>query len=218
MNKVTIWAYCMHSLPFRLEDCTHLITSARLNQLRRFRPDDQLRSLCGDLLVLKALSAHVPMVPSTPLQYAVSEHGKPFLPDFPNFHFNVSHSGNWVLCAAGDRSIGIDIQQERPVKPSLFRVLSPQEQSFLNTLSASEQQSSFFDLWCLKEAYCKATGLGLRIPLHSFTVSLHPTAVSDGTYRIKNILFSDQEYHVGLCVKGPDMPETELRVVSYIKL
>ena len=52
MDKVTIWAYSIHSDVLRLEDYAHLIAPARLQQLRRFRPDDQLRSLCGDLLVL----------------------------------------------------------------------------------------------------------------------------------------------------------------------
>lgn len=216
MDKVTIWAYSIYSDVLRLEDYAHLIAPARLQQLRRFRPDDQLRSLCGDLLVLKALAACA-LIPPTPLQYAVSEHGKPFLPEFPGFHFNVSHSGDWVLCATGHVPVGIDIQQERPVKPSLFRALAPQEQAFLHTLSDTELQSAFFDLWCLKEAYCKATGMGLQVPLHSFTVSLRPTAVSDASYCLKSIPFPVSEYHVGLCVKGPEVPQTELHIVSHIK-
>lgn len=216
MKKVTIWAYHIHSDSLSLQDYSHLIAPTRLNQVKRFRPDDQLRSLCGDLLVLKALTEHTP-TPPTPLQYATTEQGKPFLPDFPDFHFNVSHSGDWVLCAAGDLPLGIDIQQERPVKPALLRALSPQEQAFLNTLSVTERQSAFFELWCLKEAYCKATGLGLRIPLHSFTVSLQPTAVSDTRYRVKRISFSAAEYHVGLCVKGLAIPQIELHTVAHIE-
>lgn len=216
MDKVTIWAYSIHRDVLRLEDYAHLIAPARLQQLRRFRPDDQLRSLCGDLLVLKALTACA-LIPPTPLQYAVSEHGKPFLPDFPDFHFNVSHSGNWVICATGHVPVGIDIQQERPVKPALFRALSSHEQAFLHTLPDRKRQAAFFDLWCLKEAYCKATGMGLLVPLRSFTVSLRPTAVSDASYCLKSIPFPVSEYHVGLCVKGPEVPQTELHIVSHIK-
>ena len=217
MNKVTILAYHIRRDSLQLEDYAHLIAPARLNQLKRFRPDDQLRSLCGDLLVLNALKGQI-AEPPLPLQYAVIENGKPYLPGFPYFHFNVSHSGNWVLCASGSQPIGIDIQQERPIKPALLRrALSSQEQAFLNTTSTAKRLSTFFDLWCLKEAYCKATGLGLMLPLNSFTVSLSPASISDKAYCVSPVPFSRPNYHVGLCIKGHEVPQIELNILTHIK-
>ena len=217
MDTVTILAYNILSCMLHPEDCSGLIAPSRLAQIKRFRPDDQRRSLCGDLLIRKAFLEHA-RAPALPLQYDVSENGKPFLSNFPDFHFNVSHSGNWVLCATGTLPMGIDIQQERPIKSALLRrALSSQEQLFLKTVPTAKQLSTFFDMWCLKEAYCKATGLGLRIPLPSFTVTLQPTTVSDSSYRVNLIPFPAENYHVGLCVKDFSVPKFELHIVTGIK-
>lgn len=217
MQRVTVLAYSIHNCPLQLADCIGLISPARLEQVRRFRPADQLRSLCGDLLVRKALENYTPAPPLL-LSYTTTEHGKPFLPAFPHFHFNVSHSGDWVLCATASRPVGIDIQQERPFKPALpRRVLSDREQMFWNAVPAEKRSSAFFDLWCLKEAYCKATGLGLTKPLDSFSISLDPLSISDDGYSVSLISFPDPGYHVGLCIAGSDTPEEELRIVTSIK-
>lgn len=217
MNHVTILAYNIRNAPISFEDCAALIAPERLAQIRRFRPDDQLRSLCGDLLLLKLLT-NQPHAPSLPLHCAKTEYGKPYLPALPDVHYNLSHSGDWVLCAVGDFPLGIDIQQERPVKPALFRrALSDEEQVFLNALPDQTRLSAFFDLWCLKEAYCKATGLGLRLPLHSFTVSLSPITVSDHDHQVKLLSFPAQGYHAGLCVKGPSIPDAIIRIITQIK-
>ena len=217
MQRVTILAYSIHNCPLQLADCIGLIAPARLEQVSRFRPTDQLRSLCGDLLVRMALANYTP-VPPLPLSYATTEQGKPFLPAFPRFHFNVSHSGDWVLCATASRPVGIDIQQERPFKPALpRRVLSEQEQVLWNTVATENQPSVFFDLWCLKEAYCKATGLGLKQPLDSFSIFLEPVSISDDAYCVTLISFPEAGYHVGLCLEGSDTPEVDLRIITRIK-
>ena len=217
MQRVTVLAYSIHNCPLQLADCIGLIAPARLEQVSRFRPADQLRSLCGDLLVRMARANYTP-APPLPLSYATTEQGKPFLPAFPRFHFNVSHSGDWVLCATASRPVGIDIQQERPFRPALpRRALSDREQAFWNTITAEKQSSAFFDLWCLKEAYCKATGLGLTKPLDSFSISLDPLSISDDGYSVSLISFPNPSYHVGLCIAGSDTPEVELRIVTSIK-
>lgn len=82
---------------------------------------------------------------------AKTELGKPYFADCPDMHFNLSHSGDYVVCAISDEEIGVDIQKwKEPVKESMEkRVLHEKEQGF------------FFDIWAAKEAYCKCTGEGL---------------------------------------------------------
>lgn len=215
MSNVTIRALRVKNAPLHLEDYQDRIALPRLQQLSSFRPQDQTRSLCGDLLVLEALKAY-----GNPcsLQYAKTELGKPYLPDIPDFHFNVSHSGSWVLCATGCTPLGIDIQQERPVKPAVLqRVLSEEEKRFFDSLRNLKRQSAFFDLWCLKEAYCKATGMGLHIPFRSFSLTLCPPTISDPAYQVMRIPFPEAEYHVGLCIHGTTLPETSLELVDEIR-
>lgn len=211
MSDVTIRALNVKNAPLHLEDYQDRIALPRLQQISRFRPEDQIRSLCGDLLVLEGLKAYGTTLP---LQYARTEFGKPYLPDAPDFHFNISHSGSWVLCATGCTTLGIDIQQERLVKPAILQwVLSDQEKLFFDSLGASERQSAFFDLWCLKEAYCKATAMGLHTPFRTFSISLCPPTISDPAYQVMRIPFPDPKYHVGLCIYGTTLPQISLELV-----
>ena len=84
--------------------------------------------------------------------------GKPFLPGFP---FNLSHSGDWSVCAVGPAELGVDLQAERPLRRDLSRRFAPEEREWLQGLPEKGRPGAFFDLWAVKEAVLKATGQGL---------------------------------------------------------
>lgn len=73
-----------------------------------------------------------------------------------------------MVCAVGAVPLGVDIQVERPVRPAVFRALSAAEQAELDGLAERERLPAFFDVWCLKEAYTKAIGLGLQARFRDF--------------------------------------------------
>lgn len=75
--------------------------------------------------------------------------GKPFFPDYPDIHFSISHSKNFVICALSDNDVGVDVQFERRVSPLLEKRVCDQSE-----LSVA----SFFSLWSLKESYIKLIG------------------------------------------------------------
>ncbi len=92
--------------------------------------------------------------------------------------FNISHShGLAVLAFARNREIGIDLE---PIRPEFAgeeiaeRYFSAQELAELRALPAALRPEGFFLCWTRKEAYVKARGLGLQVPLDSFSVSLTP--------------------------------------------
>ena len=95
-----------------------------------------------------------------------------------SIQFSVSHSGRMALLAfAAGRHIGIDLEFIRPTIAALEiaeRYFSPQEVIELRALPGSRLAEAFFLCWTRKEAYVKAKGEGLHIPLDSFTVSLTP--------------------------------------------
>ena len=98
-------------------------------------------------------------------------HGKPYLIDYPDFHFSMSYSDTLVLCAAGKLGIGADIEQMRDVNPNDYREhLSTAEYYPMAALAAAEQRQRFFELWTLKESYIKMTGEGVHRPLDSFSM------------------------------------------------
>nr|WP_244491575.1 4'-phosphopantetheinyl transferase superfamily protein [Paenibacillus jamilae] len=91
----------------------------------------------------------------------------------PAFHFNVSHSGKWVVCAIDDHPLGIDIEQLRPIDFEVGRVcFSDTEYDALMHQDAESRLSYFYDLWTLKESFVKAEGQGLTLPLKSFSFEL----------------------------------------------
>ncbi len=48
------------------------------------------------------------------ISFSVQEYGKPYIPALPDMHFNISHSGRWIVCAVDSKPIGIDIEKMKP--------------------------------------------------------------------------------------------------------
>jgi len=92
--------------------------------------------------------------------------------------FNVSHSGGIALFAfSRGREVGVDVEHVRrdfDVEAIANRFFSAHEQAQLAALPAEERVDAFFRCWTRKEAYIKATGDGLSLPLSQFDVSLEP--------------------------------------------
>lgn len=87
--------------------------------------------------------------------------GKPYFPSFPGLHFNLSHSGSWVLCAVSQAPVGVDIEGIRPRGPSLPRY-ALSEKEYAQFRRMGEDWPAFYSLWTRKEAWCKYTGQGLK--------------------------------------------------------
>lgn len=110
------------------------------------------------------------------IRFNYAPHGKPSIITKQKLSFNLSHSGGLALYAfADDRELGVDIEQ--------FRVMSDLEQvarhffskgevEDLFSLPEEERPAAFFRCWTRKEAFVKALGDGLSLPLDSFRVSI----------------------------------------------
>lgn len=100
------------------------------------------------------------------------EHGKPFFPQHPDFHFNISHSGSLALCVLDSAPVGADIQVVRPPRrPALLgEVCNPEQRDWLRR--QGDTPEAFTLLWSMKESRCKWSGTGLRRPISSIPVPL----------------------------------------------
>jgi len=115
------------------------------------------------------------------LQFQYGAHGKPALRSEKgesSIRFNLSHSrGLAVYAFARNRELGIDLE---PIRPEFAgeaiaeRHFSPQELEEWHRLTPGLRAEAFFLCWTRKEAYVKARGEGLQIPLASFSVTLTP--------------------------------------------
>jgi len=135
----------------------------------RFAADKQ-RSLIGDLIVRKFYAKEL-KVDAFLLEFDTNEHEKPFLKNYPKAHFNISHSGEYVVVAFSDCPVGIDIEKNKGNRLKVARRFFTREE--LDDLFAfaeeKEQIEYFYQLWTLKESYMKMIGKGISMSLSSFS-------------------------------------------------
>ena len=144
-------------------------------------------SLLARRLTARALESYLGHKPS-PEELACetrTPEGKPYFQDFPDFHYNISHSGRYVVCGVicggkDPQPIGIDIQ-EIPTNPEKVlkiadHFFSDEEKESLRALVRGGDSSSalllFCRYWTARESYMKLTGRGLAEPFNSFRPDL----------------------------------------------
>ena len=129
------------------------------------------------------------------------DRGKPWFPERPERHFNLSHSGPYALCALGDAPVGADVEQVRPRRPFLpEKALSPEEFSWFQTLGG--RWEDFYTLWTLKEAKVKCLGSGLDRPAREIAV---PLLSPGGTGTLEGLTFTSYAgpgWRAALCSPG----------------
>ncbi len=142
--------------------------------------NDRNRFVVARGLLRELLGGYLQRAPSS-VEFSYGQHGKPSLAGrdaASGLSFNLSHSAGLVAYAfARERNLGIDVEHLRPDSASddiAARYFSAHEVNDLRTLPPEARVQGFFDCWTRKEAYLKATGMGLQIPLDSFAVSLLP--------------------------------------------
>lgn len=162
-------------------------------------------SLTGDLLLNKIVRSLFPDA-DFPLIRETAPGGKPYLPAYPELHFSLSHSGDFVVCAISSVPVGVDLELPRPVHPGIAaRWFSPAEQALLK-----QEPSAFFDLWMAKEAVLKEIGCGLCGGLQTVSVQLSPAPhliapVSGKWHALARALLSD-DLAVMVAIPGTQSP------------
>ena len=99
--------------------------------------------------------------PPFSFSYEYGEQGKPQIVNFPK-KFNLSHSGDYVVCGVSDGEVGVDIQKWVPYKErTAERFFAKEEWELLQEKDEQERTELFYRLWSRKEAYGKYTGQGI---------------------------------------------------------
>jgi 4'-phosphopantetheinyl transferase len=155
-----------------------VIGAAHRERILRFKKrEDAERTLIAEVLI-RAIICRKLHLPNKHIVFDMNSYGKPFLQHHNDFHFNLSHAGEWVVCAVGNKPVGIDVEYIRPVSLTLAkRFFSDEEYQAIMEKEVSRQLPFFFELWTLKESYIKALGRGLSLSLASFTISIGETGI-----------------------------------------
>lgn len=121
----------------------------------------------------RVLAGYLGVPPST-LRYRQAPGARPELDAQCDLSFSTSHAdGLAVIAVSTDRAVGIDIEHIRPIPGALDmarHLFTPREHAHLAALRSEELSAEFLRLWTRKEAYAKALGVGLSLPLDSFDV------------------------------------------------
>lgn len=178
-NEVHLWcAYDEEITSSTLLSQYHdLLSQDEQEQQKRFYFEkNRHQYLVTRALVRTVLSSYMPKINPKKWQFEKNQYGKPKVVnpslDFP-VEFNISHSDKLVVIAvANGVDVGVDVEyilRDRKVMDVVDRCFSKQETDALKSLSGEEKYHRFYDLWTLKEAYVKARGMGLSIPLDKFS-------------------------------------------------
>lgn len=136
-----------------------------------------------------------------------SEQGKPYIENHPEFHFNISHSGDMIAIAYGDCPVGVDVEYIRCRENDLKvakRCFADEEYGFITDdafhtdmegISHSVEER-FFMVWTMKEAYLKYKGTGINVPMNSFLVKPYEGTIVGEKLSCQPVIINDYVYSV----------------------
>lgn len=179
-GDVHVWRASLNLPARRIQQLRLTLTGDEQARADRFYFEEHRRHFIAARGILRALLGGYLQVEPELIRFAYNSYGKPALalPGKTRLQFNVSHSAGMALYAITEAGpIGVDIEHVRPVseiRQMVERFFSPYEQAEWRSLPEAQQITGFFNGWTRKEAYIKARGQGLSLPLDQFDVSLAP--------------------------------------------
>lgn len=225
---VHLWMFSLDQSEMVLNYCSSLLSEDEKVRAAKFYFAGSRRQF---ILVRGALrnllGAYLGMDPEQ-VEFAYEQHGKPMLKDGISpqpIRFNVSHAEDWgVTALCLEQRVGVDIEYIRAM-PDMNdlarRFFTANESTLLESFEGEEKNQIFYKLWTCKEAYLKASGEGLFLPLDQVEIhfeaegrvqlrSKHGTKMTEWALHLFN---PQSDYQVATCVEG-DPGEYMLQVCS----
>jgi 4'-phosphopantetheinyl transferase len=158
----------------RIDEFEHMmqrVSEERQTKVLRFiKPEDAHRGLLGDILIRSIICSKLNMK-CKEIHFTAEPYGKPCAAGLPSFHYNIAHSGRWIVCAVDCDPVGIDIEEIKPISLDVAEYFfSMEEYRWLMDQGEAARLACFYELWTLKESFVKRLGKGLSCPLNSFSI------------------------------------------------
>ncbi|RFZ90714.1 hypothetical protein D0C36_17285 [Mucilaginibacter conchicola] len=183
-DEVHVWRIQISANIYRLDDLRKLLTPEEISRGDKYHQlKDRQRFVVGRGLQRIVLGKYLNQEPAR-LNFVLGDNKKPYLPagDGMELHYNVSHSGNWIMLAVSQDPVGADVEFIDSVFPFddiLPEHFSANEIAYIKSL---DKTNLFYKLWTRKEAFLKATGQGLG-------EHLRDTPSLDGEHELKANLY-----------------------------
>lgn len=173
-DEVHVWQVDLKAWDKESDLLLDLLDAEERERAARFKfPAPRNQFVISRALLRRALGRYR-RIEARDVRFRTTANGKPHLDQGGDLHFNLSHSeGVTVVALARHRQVGIDVERIREDTNALElaeRFFSRKEVLWLQSQPAVQHIPSFFTCWTAKEAYIKAQGEGLSLPLSSFGV------------------------------------------------
>jgi len=179
-------------------------STERISQSQKYKyKEDKLRNLLGEVLVVYAMKKSFDIEINVPFKRGC--YGKPYINQ--EVHFNLSHSGEFVICAVDNSPVGIDIERIAPINFTQFSNFFSSDE--LIKIKGFKEKSKalmmFYSLWVLKESYIKYTGEGFMFSPENCSFELENNKiVYKNLYREEEQIHFDflqisEQYKAALC-------------------
>ena len=180
-------------------------------KIRRYRRWQNAHAcLLGKLLLIKGLNRFGLDGASLIHQLQYTDFGRPYLPAPADF--NISHSGEYVLCALSNRCrVGVDIEKVQPINLSDFQGQMT-EAEWATVTGAADPLRAFYYYWTRKEAAIKAHGHGLSLPLKEVVIGEGEVVMEGRGWPLYEVRLA-QEYVCHLVADG--QVEVRLEAVGF---
>lgn len=177
-NKIHIWSASLKQPAEDTRFFLQILSSDEQARAKRFYFErDEKRYIAGRGMLRILLGNYIGVEPAQ-IKFIYNFYGKPALaPIFntKNLQFNLSHSKDQAVYAFNwDEPIGVDIEYIQPMKDMddlASQFFTSGECALIHSLAAYQKQETFFKIWTCKEAYLKANGSGLTVPINQVEVS-----------------------------------------------
>ncbi|EQB86584.1 hypothetical protein M918_13340 [Clostridium sp. BL8] len=180
---------------------------------------DKIRTLIGEILIRTIIVENL-KINNRYIRFNKNQYGKPYLKEYPSFNFNISHSGEYVLCAVDDKPIGIDVEEVKPIECEEIakNFFETKEFEYIINQDLKFQLDRFYEIWTLKESYIKCCGQGLSIPLKSFSIEVNQyeniKVIGNNEYKEHTFKLFDIElgYKVAVCSLNKEISKNIIRL------
>ena len=160
--------------------------------------NDKKLSILSEILLKKAL---IELNVDSNIELTYNKYQKPYLKN-NDIYFNISHSGEYVICAISKDEVGCDIEYIKNIDMKIANKFF-NENEYNTILNSNNQLDTFYRIWTLKESFMKNLGLGFNIELNSFEIVLsnNPTVkqnINNNKYYFKEIEINN--YKCSVCL------------------
>lgn len=197
-----IYIYDMKKLDDKKE-YEYRLSQASVYRRTRAQNGRDIENIASAAVLDDAFSAHG--FREKEAEFIYGQYGKPYIKGNKIF-FNLSHSGEYAVCAVSDREVGIDIQQKGALKMKVARRFFTENECgyILGQPDSEKAADMFYRLWSLKESFVKAVGMGINLPFGSFEIIPEKKAGVIHNINDKNYEFTERDidnYKLAVCVE-----------------